>query len=367
MSSIKILAIILTAVWLSACAHTGSPDPATPEKEKSAENTSESRTTPPDTAESEQQEAQETSQTSQPPSQDETRPKPQEIRKEPQTNPSPSQAATGPKSEKTAENKNANRATSTDTAEAKLDEARENLETSRETEKRIASELEHLKKSGSASAETIKDYEEYLARVRAMTAENRKIMEQMEAAYTRHTPAETNSDSAASNKLDKMYDPNIPEEQTVDEVAALDKELNESLAKFDDRLLKEMDAIRAGSAKKLQDLAHEAADAAKRLRDKGVDVDTSGSESSQEADAQNEASESSRETETTGGTAGTERSSRDGSAKGSKGGTTDDRHRTGYEDDDIVARQLREAAENETDPELKEKLWQEYEEYKKSR
>ena len=35
-------------------------------------------------------------------------------------------------------------------------------------------------------------------------------------------------------------------------------------------------------------------------------------------------------------------------------------------DDDIVARQLREAAEKETDPDLKEKLWQEYEEYKKN-
>ena len=33
--------------------------------------------------------------------------------------------------------------------------------------------------------------------------------------------------------------------------------------------------------------------------------------------------------------------------------------------DDIVARQIREAAEKETDPELKEKLWKEYEEYKK--
>jgi hypothetical protein len=36
-----------------------------------------------------------------------------------------------------------------------------------------------------------------------------------------------------------------------------------------------------------------------------------------------------------------------------------------YEDDDIVARQLREAAENETDPALQEKLWKEYYEYKK--
>lgn len=35
-------------------------------------------------------------------------------------------------------------------------------------------------------------------------------------------------------------------------------------------------------------------------------------------------------------------------------------------DDDIIARQIREAAEKETDPELKEKLWKEYIEYKKN-
>ena len=34
------------------------------------------------------------------------------------------------------------------------------------------------------------------------------------------------------------------------------------------------------------------------------------------------------------------------------------------QDDDIVARQLREAAEKETDPELKKKLWEEYWKYK---
>ena len=33
-------------------------------------------------------------------------------------------------------------------------------------------------------------------------------------------------------------------------------------------------------------------------------------------------------------------------------------------DDDIVARQIREAAENETDPELRKKLWEEYRNYK---
>ena len=33
-------------------------------------------------------------------------------------------------------------------------------------------------------------------------------------------------------------------------------------------------------------------------------------------------------------------------------------------DDDIIARQLREAAMQETDPELREKLWEEYRRYK---
>jgi len=37
-----------------------------------------------------------------------------------------------------------------------------------------------------------------------------------------------------------------------------------------------------------------------------------------------------------------------------------------YADDDIVARQLREAAEKETDPELKKKLWEEYRKYKET-
>jgi hypothetical protein len=345
MSSLKIVVIILTGLWLCMCTHTGSPDPAKPEKKEPTENTSESRITSPDTAESKQQESGEKSQAGQPPSQD----------------------ATEPKAEKRTEKKSEKETASADAADARLQEARENLQTSRETEKRIAAELEQLKKSGNASAEAIKDYKEYLARVRAMTAENRKILEQMEAAYERHTPGETSSNTAFSEKRDNMFDPNIPEEQTVDEVAALDKEFNESLAKFDDRLLKEMDAIRAESAKKMQDLAQEAADAAKRLRDKGVDVDTSGSDSSGETDAQNDASRSSRETETTGGAGEAETASRDGSRKGGKGGSADDRHRTDYEDDDIVARQLREAAENETDPELKEKLWKEYEEYKKNR
>jgi hypothetical protein len=367
MNPLRILIIILTALWLHACAHTSPPDQSKPEMKKPAENTSENRTPPSDQAESKQQESGDNSQTGQPPSQNESGINRQESRKKEQASQSPAEPVTKPKPDEPTENTDKTRPTSVDSANAKLAKARENLKTSQETEKRIASDLEHLKQSGDASPEAIGDYEEYLARVQAMTAENRKIVAQMEAVYDQHTHSESNPNSPAPNKSDNTYDPNFPDDQAVDEVAALDKEFNESLAKFDDKLLKEMDEIRAESAKKLKDLAQEAADAAKRLRAKGLEVDSSGSESSQGPDGQKETSEGGRETGTTKDTTDTETASRDGSRKGGEGSSAGDRGRTDTEDDDIVARQLREAAENETDPELKEKLWKEYEEYKKSR
>jgi len=101
-----------------------------------------------------------------------------------------------------------------------------------------------------------------------------------------------------------------------------------------------MDAIRDDSAEKMRDLAQDAAEAAKRLREKGVDVNTSAK--------------------------GSKTASTDSSRQSGQGSSREEQGRAGSEDDDIVARQLREAAENETDPELKEKLWKEYDEYKKN-
>jgi chromosome segregation ATPase len=141
--------------------------------------------------------------------------------------------------------------TAKDSADAKLAQAQENLRISQETEKRIAAELEQLKASGSASEEAVRDYETYLKSVKAMTAENRKIVEQMEAAYVQKSSDEIGSGQPSKNELGNIGDPDIPEEQTMDEVTALDRQLNASLAKFDGLLLKEMDEIRAGSSKKI--------------------------------------------------------------------------------------------------------------------
>lgn len=54
-----------------------------------------------------------------------------------------------------------------------------------------------------------------------------------------------------------------------------------------------------------------------------------------------------------------------GGALGGNGPSTPPADIPDGRDDDVVARQLREAAMAETDPELREKLWQEYRNYKK--
>jgi hypothetical protein len=352
MKPIKPFSAIVMVLVLAACAQTTATKTTSPRQE-------ETRQTPPaeskassESSESGQQESQVVRQAH--------HPEPGRRAKSKSDETTPAEAASDPKTEPRSEapaefesqKSSTAQASEEDSAEAKLAQARENLHISQETEKRIATELEQLKESGSGSEEAVRDYETYLESVAAMTAENRKIVDQLEAVYAKKTSGKT-----GSNELDKMADPDIPEEQALDEVAALDSQLNASLAKFDGMLLEEMDEIRAGSSEKLQDLAAEAAEAAKRLREKGLDVNTSGSKPSGE-------SQGNREKDSTKSRQSTETASRDSSDKGSS--STDQRRRE-YENDDIVARQLREAAENETDPELKEKLWKEYEEYKKSK
>jgi len=355
MKPIKKISAVFVILMLAACAQTTATKPNNAPQEEPRQTSPAGSESSAETAANEQPESQGTSKTGEATSAEKAASREKEPR-------SAAAAESEAESQKSGQESSTGQASAEDSAEAKLAQARENLNISRKTEKRIAAELEQLKESASASEQAVRDYETYLKSVAAMTAENQKIVEQMEAAHAEKSSAKT--DSA---ELDKMADPDIPEAQTTDEVAALDRRLTASLATFDGLLLKEMDKIRAGSSKKLQNLAAEAAEAAKRLRQQGLDVDTSGSKSSDENQDEREGdSASDREKASSGSRKGSQTASRDGSAKGGQGPSSTDQHRKNYEDDDIVARQLREAAENETDPELKEKLWKEYEEYKKS-
>jgi hypothetical protein len=129
---------------------------------------------------------------------------------------------------------------SQESAQSKLETARENLRLSQATYTRIAADLEQLKSSGRASPELIKNYEIYLQRVGEMRDENRRILESMEKAYATNASYQKTGPASGPDSPDPKRDLQIPEEET-DRVTALDRQLRESLASFDEMLLKEMD------------------------------------------------------------------------------------------------------------------------------
>jgi hypothetical protein len=246
-----------------------------------------------------------------------------------------------------------------------LQKARNDLKLSQETRDRIADEVAALKASGKATAEVIAAYETYLSRVQDIVVENQNLVARMETAYSAHqTPSPAAAASAAGTE---------PE----DRVKTLDRQFNESLAAFDEMLLKELRILQAASAKRMTGLAEAAATAGREAGQKGRDG--AGEKGSSTEEAQGTSAETAK-----GDQAGSD-SARAGAAAGGgkRGDTPGASQETGgwgsggtgappsaypsSSDDDIVARQLREAAEKETDPVLKAKLWKEYEEYKKSR
>jgi hypothetical protein len=144
-------------------------------------------------------------------------------------------------------------------------------------------------------------------------------------------------------------------EQTLDEqIAALDAELFSGLGEFDEMLLREQERVR--NAAPVSDAAGGAgggggageadqSEGAEGLADSAGPDDGPG----KVADAGSDGSYgegAGRGAKRQGGRPGVPPDIPDGS------------------DDDVVARQLREAAEKEADPELKKKLWEEYRKYK---
>jgi hypothetical protein len=149
--------------------------------------------------------------------------------------------------------------------------------------------------------------------------------------------------------------------------AAKDKQLDDSLGDFDTtlrkeqaRIAREREARRSGASSEGGSGSGEGggvgdAPGGADKGEKGDKGDKSDSGRSGDAGRRDGDMKSSKQEAKTGG-----------SSSQGKGPSTAPPEAGSGEDDDIVARQLREAAEKETDPELREKLWKEYIEYKKS-
>lgn len=132
--------------------------------------------------------------------------------------------------------------------------------------------------------------------------------------------------------------------------AVLDRELDRSLGEFDETLRREQDRVaqerdsRAATAAGSADVEGSAGAGGAREARAG---DLKSDAAAREASTAQRGSESKGDTNVGGGSGAPNRGIPSG------------------EDDDIVARRLRRAAEQETDPELKEKLWKEYVDYKR--
>jgi hypothetical protein len=172
-------------------------------------------------------------------------------------------------------------------------------------------------------------------------------------------------------------------EQTPEEmIAALDAALEKGMGEYDERLLREQERVKAATPNENMDSGGGAGGGA-GAGDGGStgqsgDGGEAGGMNGDSADGDQNEGESG-ENESSGGESTGSQQGAEGTGGRPRGGPVDSSTGSGDEgrdsdqpedipdgsDDDVVARQLREAAEKETDPELKAKLWEEYRRYKR--
>jgi hypothetical protein len=166
----------------------------------------------------------------------------------------------------------------------------------------------------------------------------------------------------------------IASERTPEEsVAALDAELASGLGEYDEMLLREQKKTASRSPTRSQSSGWGGDPETGSGEMRGAKGDSEGEtgSGSQESSSEGEEGEygEEREADSTGGQRATDRSH---SSRPSEGAARDERRKPPEDipdgsDDDVVARQIREAAEKEPDPRLRKKLWEEYRRYKTAR
>jgi len=151
------------------------------------------------------------------------------------------------------------------------------------------------------------------------------------------------------------------EQSREERIASLEVELASGLADFDELLLREQERVKAAAPRSPSGGG----------MGSGADEDGHGGDgnggSSEGSAGETQVGNASNGARSQAGGVGEQSSTGAGGAPGRTSRTGATRQPPGIpdgRDDDVVARQLREAAEKETDPELQKKLWEEYRKYK---
>ena len=182
------------------------------------------------------------------------------------------------------------------------------------------------------------DYASYVAGLHRRVAEDCVALAEQDIMV----PADLNCPDDTAALIAPAAIDQAAEQTGAEATQALDAELFAGLGEFDEMLLREQERVKAAAPRT----------AAGDGGGGGAGSSATGSGATEQADFGSDA----QATDGEGAGPGSPRSPGKTSAPP---GTPDG------SDDDVVARQLREAAEKETDPELKKKLWEEYRKYKK--
>lgn len=232
-----------------------------------------------------------------------------------------------------------------------LAQARRDLAISEQVLARVTERIEVARLDAATAPEQGQRLDEYLARVRELVTLNRKRVHDL-AQTVSALPAGTTSAGPGVGKT-----PTVATD--AEEIAALEAKLGGSLAEFDQLLLEEARRARTRGA-----MGGSGSLGGSGGADRGANTSNEsggGSKAPGVADAGNGKSAPQRSARAPGLPGGRI----EGGDPGTTGATTARPPDVGDgSDDDVVARQIRRAAESEPDSELREKLWDEYRRYK---
>ena len=256
-------------------------------------------------------------------------------------------------------------------AREKLAEAERELNLAEAASRRVAARLEALRNDPEATPEQIEAMEAYAEEVKVVVTIRKEALRDLKELAGEPVEAPDPEVTEGMEAFEEAVGEVPSAEEPESEEERLEREFEKSLEEFDALILahnRKVEERMAARMAKADQAAGEQRSAAKEaedlLRSMGVDPGT-GSESGSEA-AGAEPSDGKEGGGAEGEVAGTETGAEGGPEGVESGGAATGggaSERTPREDEDIVARQLREAAEKETDPELREKLWKEYEAY----
>jgi hypothetical protein len=249
-----------------------------------------------------------------------------------------------------------------------LQAARHELRLRVETERRMRRDFETLLAGGRISAAEVADFEEYLVALASMVERQRQRVAKLEGADPHSL-----SPGAQPAPLSGDFDGG---QTDAEKIALLDAELASSLSEFDEKLLREQRELaqKSRSSSSGTDPAEAAGGEGGSAGSGGAQGDQADGEAAGNAGGSAHAGSGESEQQSQGGEQAETGADQAKDQVAAAGGAAESGAQVGRtppppdiadgKDDDIVARQLREAAETEQDPELREKLWDEYRKYK---